>query len=287
MIRSIKREAIERDAPLPLSRKKPWSGLTASVLMHGALVLIIVLTLRQQDQEISRAASTAAPVEPVSMVYLPPPAQRRPLPVPERQIRRPDPLAEQATDNASALSTQPDVDLPPAVQHQDPTVSAPEPAPEPPKPEETFASRTPPPPAQPTMESEAQRIFGRPLLRRQQMNPDQLGIRPGDASDRDAAARSNCMPRPRDPSAPKEMATLVGRIYPEGSNRPLPGAFIQIIGTSYSTFSDQSGLYRLVFDASLVDECRTQYVRVVAAGYRGRNLVLGMGPGTNDVFLPR
>jgi hypothetical protein len=84
------------------------------------------------------------------------------------------------------------------------------------------------------------------------------------------------------------MATLIGRVYSDNMHsRPLAGAFLQIIGTSYSTYSDRDGVYHLVFDASLVDECRTQYVRVVANGYRGRNLVLGVGPGVNDVVLGR
>ncbi|MEO8199658.1 MAG: hypothetical protein ABI679_03970 [Gemmatimonadota bacterium] len=284
MIRSIKRAPLERDAPLPLPRKKPWSGLSASILLHSALVVLIILTIQHENRNDAKTASRAPQVQPVSMVYVPPPRRQPPLPVP----RRPDPLAEQARDNANALTTQPDVDLPPAVEHADPSISAPEPVPETPRPEETVASRTPPPPTpQPTMESEAQRIFGRPLLRRQQQNPAQLGIHPGDASNRDASARTNCMPKPKDPDAPLEMATLDGRVNEEGSNRPLAGAFLQIMGTAYSTYSDQMGHYRLVFDASLVDECRTQYVRVVAPGYRGRNLILGVGPGINDVLLGR
>ncbi len=278
MIRSIRRKPIERAAPLPLSTRKPWSGLTVSVLMHGTLVLIILLTLRGKTDP-STASATTTPVSPVDMVYLPQ-AARRPLPVPKQPVSRPDPNAEQARDHQRALTTQ-EQDAPPAIRTQETERKVTRPEPETPRPVETAAI---PAPVAPTMESEAQRIFGRPQLRRQQQMMNQLGIRAGDVSDRDVNARSNCIPRPRDPNAPLEMATLVGRVY-SGSNRPLSGAFLQIIGTSYSTYSDQTGLYRLVFDASLVDECRTQYVRVVANGYRGRNLVLGVGPGVNDVLL--
>jgi hypothetical protein len=280
MIRSIRPLQIERDAPLPISRKKPWSGLTISVLMHGALVVAILLTIRSQAEK-TAATSATAPAPAVDMVYIPQ-ATRRPLPAPRREISRPDPNAIQATYTQRAMTTQTE-DIPPAMKPAEtvPQVSAPDP--EPPAPVESAASPVPP---APTMESEAQRIFGRPLLRRQQEMTNQLGIRAGDVSDRDMIARSNCIPKPRDPQAPTEMATLIGRVY-SGSNRPLSGAFLQIIGTSYSTYSDQTGLYKLVFDASLVDECRTQYVRVVADGYRGKNLVLGIGPGINDVLLSR
>ena len=82
------------------------------------------------------------------------------------------------------------------------------------------------------------------------------------------------------------ISAAVVRFSP-GATHGVDMELLAFIGTSYSTYSDGTGVYRLVFDASLVDECRTQYVRVVAAGYRGRNLILEVGPGVNDVVLDR
>ena len=260
-----------------------------SFVMHGALVLVIYLTATSSPRETTQAGQAAATVPQVEMVYIPP--LRQAQPAPEQPISRPDPDAVQSQDDQRAL-TREQADAPPALA---PRTTTPPPLPEPERePPETVRETAPRPPdpvpvpERPTMESEAQRIFGRPQLRRQQENPDQLGVRMGILSDRNEQARRSCVPKPRDPNAPIEMAELVGRVwYDEARTRPLPGAFLQIVGTSYSAYSDRTGLYRLVFDASLVDECRTQYVRVVAAGYTGKNLVLGLGPGVNDVVMGR
>lgn len=69
----------------------------------------------------------------------------------------------------------------------------------------------------------------------------------------------------------------------------MPNAHLQIIGTSFTTFTDQQGEYVLTFDASLLDQCRTQYVRVSAPGYEPRLLVLVIGRNirSDDVALRR
>jgi hypothetical protein len=284
VIRSIKPQVMERNAPLPIPARKPWTGLSISIAMHALLVLFVLLTIRNPSEKNPASTVSTQPIAPVNMVYLPQPRRARPLPQPAPP-KRPAPDAIHDDHDRRALATDPDQDLPPAMEQTKPETPNPEPPKTQPPPENSFAS-TPPVPRTETMEDEAKRIFGRPLLRRQQDNFNQIGIRMGDLASRNEPERTTCIPKPRDPTAPIEMATLVGRVYTPG-HRPLGGAFLQIIGTSYSTFSDGSGLYRLVFDASLVDECRTQYVRVVADGYRGRNLVLGVGPGINDVMLAR
>jgi hypothetical protein len=84
------------------------------------------------------------------------------------------------------------------------------------------------------------------------------------------------------------MAAIAGRIYHEGTGRPLPGARLQILGTPYGTFANDQGEYRLIFDRSLVNRCRTQAVRVSAPGYRGRDVILYIGDRANgDVPLSR
>ena len=76
-----------------------------------------------------------------------------------------------------------------------------------------------------------------------------------------------------------------GTVRNENNGDILPGAFIQILGTPYVTFSDDHGHYRLVFDSHLVNPCRTQIVRVTAQGYRARTLVLALGRADNTIDL--
>jgi hypothetical protein len=62
-----------------------------------------------------------------------------------------------------------------------------------------------------------------------------------------------------------------------------------MIGTPYTAFTDDQGGYRFRFDLSLMDNCRTQYVRVTAKGYESRLLVLVVGPNvrSEDVSLKK
>jgi hypothetical protein len=62
-----------------------------------------------------------------------------------------------------------------------------------------------------------------------------------------------------------------------------------MLGAPYVAFTDNSGQYRFRFDLSLVDNCRTQYVRVTAPGYESRLLVLLVGENmqSEDVRLRR
>jgi hypothetical protein len=94
-----------------------------------------------------------------------------------------------------------------------------------------------------------------------------------------------CAPvRPRAVGEPVTLATVSGRVYRQGTRIPLPGAHLQMIGTPYVAFSSDDGAYDLRFDPTLVDRCRTQYVRVTAPGFRAQTLVLYLGPSaSNDI----
>jgi hypothetical protein len=140
-----------------------------------------------------------------------------------------------------------------------------------------------------TMESEAIRIFGSP--------------RPGPAPGAGPQASrpmeaylpdhpEKCIPRPSAPadsSAGPQYGTVTGKIYRQNDGRPLAGAHLQMIGTPYVAFTDGAGEYHFRFDLSLVDNCRTQYVRVTAAGYESRLLVLMVGEDiqSDDVVLKK
>jgi Carboxypeptidase regulatory-like domain len=101
-----------------------------------------------------------------------------------------------------------------------------------------------------------------------------------------------CVPRPVAPGdsggAPK-FGTVVGRIFKQDSGRPLAGAHLQMLGAPYVAFTDNNGEYRFRFDLALVDNCRTQYVRVTAPGYETRLLALLVGENlqSEDVRLRR
>lgn len=139
------------------------------------------------------------------------------------------------------------------------------------------------------MESEARRIFGR---RRVATRPGAgpRAVRPLEAYIPDRPDK--CVPSPKtpsDPSAPVQYGTVVGRIFREDGGKPLAGAHLQMLGTPYVAFTDGDGEYRFRFDMSLVDNCRTQYVRVTAKGYESRLLVLMVGTNvrSEDVHLQR
>jgi hypothetical protein len=137
-----------------------------------------------------------------------------------------------------------------------------------------------------TMESEARRIFGRPRLVRSGTGPEAVRPMESWASERDHCAPKQ--PQPRDPGEPVQIGTVVGRIFRQDNGRPLAGAHLQMIGTPYVAFTDGRGEYHFNFDLALIDNCRTQYVRVSATGYESRLLVLVLGPDrSEDVRLRR
>ena len=140
-----------------------------------------------------------------------------------------------------------------------------------------------------TMESEARRIFGRP----------RLGTRPGAGPRASRPMEAylpdhpeRCIPKepePADSAHPPQYGVVVGRIFRQDSGKPLAGAHLQMLGTPFVTFTDGNGDYRFRFDLALVDNCRTQYVRVSAQGYESRLLVLMVGQNvqSEDVLLKK
>ena len=139
------------------------------------------------------------------------------------------------------------------------------------------------------MEWEPRRISGRP-------RPGPLpGAGPRAGRPMEAILPENakrCVPTPRPPAdsaGTPQYGVVVGRIFRKDNGLPLAGAHLQMLGTPYVTFTDASGGYRFRFDLALVDNCRTQYVRVTADGYESRLLVLVVGENvqSEDVLLRR
>jgi hypothetical protein len=203
------------------------------------------------------------------MIYMPPPPEPTPA-APARPVSRRLPQPVRRTE------AEPEPNAPPDAVRSSGTES-------PPSPEQPRATEN-----ETSLESEARRIFGRPrLATRAGAGPQ--AIRPMEAWLPDRPER--CIPgpaAPRDSAGAVQMGMVMGRIFRQDTGGPLAGAHLQMMGTPYVTFTDGKGKYRFQFDLALVDNCRTQYVRVSAAGYESRLLVLVVGPRrSEDVLLRR
>lgn len=286
-------------------RRGLWLAVAVSVLLH--LLVLVPVAIRRADRVLERVEQQAdadAPApEPraVEMVYLPPP------PPPPEVRREPAPAPRDFTpigpeDGAKAPPVEPPPDEPPSEEEApERRAESTEPATTPPQAQPPQGPTIPNPFAPPTAARTPQRsqpeapatggdAWARPGS--QTLGP-RLGIGPRDnrrwkASFPDLAGQ--CLPEPPDPADTTSRQGIVeGRVLREDNGLPLTGAHLQILGTGFTAFTDNRGEYRMVFDRSLLDQCRTQYVRVSAPGYKSRLLVLGVGryARSDDVVLPR
>jgi hypothetical protein len=302
----------------PILRQRPWISLGLSAALHAALVVLAVQISRKAAEappEEHRSA-TADPARQVEMVYLAPPPKAPPPPAPPPPTPEPAPKPPPPKPPPPAPppppppppAPPPERNAPPPEKAQrtpEPDANAPPEAArakgaEPVKDDPTGGERTGAPDANDgspapaenaaaTMESEARRIFGRPRLG-PQPGAGPRASRPMEAYLPDHPER--CIPKeppPRDSAGAPQFGLVVGKIFRQDNGRPLAGAHLQMVGTPYVTFTDDDGQYRFRFDLALVDNCRTQYVRVTAPGYESRLLVLmvGMNVRSDDVELKR
>ena len=267
----------DRD-PIGVPRRgRDGAALAVSAVLHGIVVAGAVILARGETDQ-ARADSAAAE-RTVQLMYMPPApppvpaADRRPPPAPRRPAA--PPMREVPDhDEPAGRTAEPG---PP----QELATAAVEPAPAPPP---AASTRPAPLSGAEIMRNEAQRLFGR-------------GSRPRVPRGGPVAEPGfeiyvppqvdGCAPvRPRAAGEPVTLATVSGRVYRQGSRVPLPGAHLQMIGTPYVAFSSDDGAYDLRFDPTLVDRCRTQYVRVTAPGFRAQTLVLYLGPSaSNDIRM--
>ncbi len=284
-------------------RSRPTIGSVVSAVLHVVLIGLAVFGTTRADRKGPLNEETAPTVRPVQLDFLPP----RPTPTPRaetpplepmQQIQPLAPLVEgpdEAAGTTARVSPTPEEEpnAAPKVARSEATRPDPGDA-------ETEAESSTSPAATGTsptmladaapsaMETEAQRIFGRPSSR---LGPlaGRSDNRPWETTDPSDSRGCNIPEEEqRDSTLPKGMAAIAGRIFHEETGRPLPGARLQILGTPYGTFANDRGEYRLVFDRTLVNRCRTQSVRVTAPGYRGRDVLLYIGERTNgDVPLRR
>jgi hypothetical protein len=285
--------------PLDLpSRQRPWISLAVSAALH-ALLLALAVHLSHEPVSEPSTDQAAAPDEPqrqVEMVYLqppppkptsppppapkpPPPKPPPPPPPPAQKPPTPRPRAMAPPPEKAQTRPEPDANAPPEAKRAE--------GEEPTDVEKPPGSTSAAPEA--TMESEARRIFGR-QHRGPAPGAGPRASRPMEAYLPDHPEK--CIPQPsppRDSAGPPEFGVVTGRIFRQDNGRALVGAHLQMLGTPYVTFTDGNGEYRFRFDLSLVDNCRTQYVRVTAAGYESRLLVLVVGSNvrSDDVALKK
>jgi hypothetical protein len=266
-------------------------------MIHGivvALALWLTRTPPPPTERPERKESTEK--REVRMVYLtpppqpkPPPPQPKPVTPPPPQPSTPPPTPVAPPPKKAQTTPEPDANAPPEAKRsegQEPTEQKPD------QPVRSGTDATPPPSPLATnesaMESEARRIFGSP----KKYTPEGVGpraSRPMEAYLPDHPEKCTSRVAARDSTGQPKLGTVVGKIYRHDNGKPLAGAALQMLGTPYVAFTDGSGVYRFRFDMSLVDNCRTQYVRVTAAGYESRLLVLIVGPDavSEDVDLKR
>jgi hypothetical protein len=262
--------------------RRNWIPMSVSATVH-LLLIAAAVALSRRSAEVTPERSTAAtePARHVDMIYLPPIEPARPAP-PSRPVAPPpakphkEPEPEPNAPPEAVRSKGSDSDDPRPAKGEASTQNS---RPRPVAPEAATA----------TLESEARRIFGRPHLQTAPGAGPQA-TRPMEAYIPDNPER--CVPHPVAPSdsaAGPTLGTVVGRIFKKDSGRPLAGAQLQMLGAPYVAFTDDNGEYRFRFDLALVDNCRTQYVRVTAPGYETRLLVLLVGENirSEDVRLRR
>lgn len=286
--------------PVGSPGRRRTAASVVSIALHIAVLALLIRQAIVQEQQSDRPTSQTVE-RPIALDFAPPRPKATPRPVIP---------AAQPEQLPPAVPLTPGPDQTPGSKAQ--VTPTPEPEPNaPPEARKSEATRPDPgsedrtsdpaevaaPPAAiaaapttssnaPTLESEAQRIFGRPSSK--------LGPVSGQRDNRPwespvELSRGCSLPEEQqDSTVPKGMAVVAGRIFKAGTSEPLSGARLQILGTQYGTFANSRGEYRLVFDRTLVDRCRTQSVRVTAPGYATRDVILSLGERiSSDVWLPR
>jgi hypothetical protein len=265
--------------------------------VHVAVLVLVLLVTRSKQEKAdgSRHSDPAELARQVQMVYVPPPPDRVPPLPPPPKTEPPPPSPPPRPPETPPPVTKPVAPPPDKAQRvPEDNANAPPDATrskgqDSDQPEGGAPATTPTPAADaaPTMESEAQRIFGTKRVATEPGAGPQE-IRPMEADLPEHGEK--CVPRVATAdSAGPQYGTVVGRIMRSDNGRPLAGAHLQMLGTPFVAFTGPDGEYRFRFDMSLVDNCRTQYVRVTAKGYESRLLVLMVGEDvrSDDVSLQK
>jgi hypothetical protein len=250
-------------------------GSAASAVLHVAALLLFLVSTRTESKH---AATTAERQRPqVQMMYLPAEEPPKPKPAPRLQKNPPRPPVTPAFAQAR---TRPLPELPSPTtaeahvpDHDQPAAMSPRPA------SHAAATKTMVEREEDAMVSEAQRLFGpHGPASATVAGPLRAGL-PLAMMSGGPRCPSGAEARPIDGP---QVGMIEGIVRTESGGHPIPGAFLQMLGTGSATFADAAGHYRLTFDAALVDACRSQLVRVTAPGYRARTMILTYGLASDN-----
>lgn len=270
-------------------RRSPWIGVLTSILIHSSIVTLVIwkearpdFQLRAQADSVELASRRAKQVQ---MLYLPPapsevdgrarvrpPADvpkvvEPPPPPPETVAPEPEPVRgdEGARSEEDNVAADGGAAAPTAVPDGFGTPNPPTEAPRRRNPSIAFRGGT-------AGSSTVTRTSELPAW---QQPPTLAGATP------------RCRPGPpRSATDPIEWGVVSGRVYRLGTTLPLVGATLQVLGTPYTTVSDEQGDYTLRFDTWPLKNCEQQYVRVQLDGFVAQTLVLSMGAtNRSDVTL--
>ncbi|HEX5632286.1 MAG TPA: hypothetical protein VFX50_03625 [Gemmatimonadales bacterium] len=277
------------EAELPVHVERDWLAVAVSTLVHLVVILVLaLLTKRATEAAAARPAEAPPDTREVAMIYLPPPEAPAPLPVPQPVEPPPPQPVQPPSPRELNPRTEAEPNAPPEARPQEgretPNAVESQPSGEPDAPDDTGPVETPEGVSlEVTMESEAKRIFGRkrgaPV---EDAGP--LATRPLE----NAKIPDNpCGEIPVDSTGAPITGVVEGVVRDQDSNRPLAGAHLQMVGQPYSTFANNRGAFRLTFDITLMADCRTQYVRIMAPGFRSQMLPIVIGGGTSTVALRR
>ena len=280
------------EAQLPIETERDWLAFTVSSLTHLVLIMVALLLAKRAAEQAMEQPPATAPkdMREVAMIYLPPPPRPVALPTPPPPQPQPEPPPPAVTPPAPrAINRVPEAEpnAPPDAKRTEGTsenAGARTPAGEPNAPEDAGTPETPKGVAlEVTMESEAKRIFGRkrgaPV---EDAGP--LATRPLESS---KIPDNPCGEIPKDSTGAPVQGVVQGVVRDVDGGGPLSGAHLQMIGQPYATFANNRGEFRLLFDITLMADCRTQYVRIEAPGFRSQMLPIVIGGGVSTVGLRR
>ncbi|MCU0621995.1 MAG: hypothetical protein MUC69_10890 [Gemmatimonadales bacterium] len=294
------------EATLPREEhERDWLALAASALAHLVVILLVLVFARRLAEQQAENRSVEQPEETreVAMIYLPPPPQPTPLPPipqPEPPAPQPAPVEPPAPRTQNPVP-EPEPNAPPEAARTDgvseragtegqrgtgdpartdPTVARGDPD----AARDEGAVETPEGVAlEATMEAEARRIFGRKRGERIE-DAGPMASRPIESA---KVPDSKCPEVPRDSAGAPVQGVVQGVVRDQTTGQLLAGAHLQMVGQSFSTFANNRGEFRLVFDIALMADCRVQYVRIEAPGFRSQMLPIVIGGGVSTVALRR
>ncbi len=280
------------EAQLPVDTERDWLAFTVSSLTHLVMIMVALLLAKHAAEQALEQPKSTAPkdMREVAMVYLPPPprAEARPvLPPPRPQPEPQPPAVTPPAPRAINRVPEPEPNAPPDAKRAEGTSESAEsrtPAGDPSVPEDASTPETPKGVAlEATMEREAKRIFGRkrgdPV---EDAGP--LATRPLESA---KIPENPCGEIPKDSTGSPVQGVVQGVVRDVDGGGALSGAHLQMIGQPYSTFANNRGEFRLLFDINLMADCRTQYVRIEAPGFRSQMLPIVIGGGVSTVGLRR